>query len=225
MHSREREMLFDVIPEFDTGWGCFVWWGKAGLAANGETTERWGAASFLGTCPCRQRVCTILAAPVERLRPDDRDGRSRRLAALLAPYGVAAADCLADLPGDGEPLFLWRMSDVRAPAWTKGRVALVGDAAAAFLPAAGIRASRHWSRLPCWPMSCLGPIALPAGRARVVRQAPPQTSRSSAEPVAPARPTGIHRVAAAGLAQKPALRLVSMEQMVGPLIQSLHRPI
>ena len=38
-------------------------------------------------------------------------------------------------------MFLWRMSDVRARSWVQGRVALVGDAVAAFLPTAGVGAS------------------------------------------------------------------------------------
>jgi 2-polyprenyl-6-methoxyphenol hydroxylase-like FAD-dependent oxidoreductase len=48
---------------------------------------------------------------------------------------------LASLPADGEEMFFWRLADVRAADWQKGRVVLLGDAAAGFLPTAGIGAS------------------------------------------------------------------------------------
>lgn len=140
-HSRVRELLFGRIPDRDTGWGCYVWCAAPHLAADGVTTEHWGAGSFLGTYPCRERVCVIAGAPVDVLKPNQVHGRSGRLAALLGPYGVPVEDFLTDLPGDDETLFLWPMTDVRSLRWVRGRVALVGDAAASFLPTAGIGAS------------------------------------------------------------------------------------
>ena len=226
IHSRVRELLFGRIREFDTGWGCFVWWGKPGLAANGETTERWGAASFLGTYPCRERVCIILAAPVASLRPDDHEGRTARLAALLAPYGVAVADYLADLPAAGEPLFLWRMSDVRAPAWTKGRVALVGDAAAAFLPAAGIGASMalESAAVLADELSRTNRVYLPNALELYVKRRRKRVEAAQSQSRRLARMAFIESPSLAWLRNR-LLRFVSMEQMVGPLIKSLHRPI
>lgn len=141
MHSRVRELLFGVIPEWDRGWGCFVWWSHRPLTARGETREWWGAGTFLGLYPCRDRVCAIVGAPIARLRPDIRSGRTERVQALLAPLTGPAPDLLAEIPNDDAPLFVWRMSDVRSPRWVTGRVVLLGDAAAGFLPTAGIGAS------------------------------------------------------------------------------------
>lgn len=45
------------------------------------------------------------------------------------------------MPDDSAELFFWRLSDVRSTDWQRGRVVLLGDAAAAFLPTAGIGAS------------------------------------------------------------------------------------
>lgn len=53
---------------------------------------------------------------------------------------MAVEPLLTDLPRSAD-LHLWRMADVRTPRWVQRRVALVGDAAAAFLPTAGIGAS------------------------------------------------------------------------------------
>jgi 2-polyprenyl-6-methoxyphenol hydroxylase-like FAD-dependent oxidoreductase len=48
---------------------------------------------------------------------------------------------IAALPDDGEEMFFWHLSDVRAAEWVRNRVVLLGDAAAGFLPTAGIGAS------------------------------------------------------------------------------------
>lgn len=141
IHSRVRELLFGRLSEYDTGWGCCVWWGDLHLTDKGETREWWGTGQFLGLYPCRNRLCIIVGAPVNDLQPGVHDGRTDRLRTLLKPLNVPLDDLFASLPNDEESLFLWRMADLRAPDWVKGRVALVGDAAAAFLPTAGIGAS------------------------------------------------------------------------------------
>lgn len=139
-HSRVRERLLGRIPDRDTGWGCYVWWADSALAARGETTEWWGAGRFLGTYPCRERLCAIAGGPMEVLQPTARSSQSQQLKALLAPLGVAV-DRLLERLSDSERLYLWHMADVRSPRWVRGRIVLVGDAAAAFLPTAGIGAS------------------------------------------------------------------------------------
>lgn len=140
MHSRVRELLLGRIDEFDTGWGCHVWWADRNIAGT-ETTERMGAGTFLGTYPCRDRVCVILGGAASDLLPDQPTGRSDRIAGRLQPFGVPVEEFCADLPADDQDLFWWRMADVRSPRWTRGRIGLVGDAATGFLPTAGIGAS------------------------------------------------------------------------------------
>lgn len=226
INSTVRELLFGRIPERTTGWGCYVWWADPSLAATGETTERWGAGSFLGTYPCRGRLCIILGAPVDVLQPDRPDGRAARVAALLAPFGVPVEEFLSDLPADSEPLFLWRMADVRAPAWVQGRVALVGDAAAAFLPTAGIGASMamesaavladELSRTDATYVTNALDLYVQRRRHRV--QAAQNQSRLLA------RVMFVRSQRLAGLRDR-ALRLTSMEQLVGPLIKDLRNPI
>ncbi|MFC7375074.1 MULTISPECIES: FAD-dependent oxidoreductase [unclassified Brachybacterium] len=235
IRSRVRElMLGRRIPDHDTGWGCYVWWADADLAAPGETTERWGAGSFLGTYPSRDQLCVIAGAPLETLRGDAADGvgradgagRAARLASLLRPYGVPVDRYLADLPADDEPLFLWRMADVRSPLWTDGRIALVGDAAAAFLPTAGIGAS----------MALESAAALANELSRTdetyVAKALKLYERRRRRRVEGAQ-TQSRRLAklmfvrspVAAWARDQALRHATMEQVVGPLIKDLRRPI
>lgn len=53
------------------------------------------------------------------------------------PWIAHALDKIAG----GSDLYLWKMTDCRCATWSKGRVALLGDAAAGFLPTAGIGAA------------------------------------------------------------------------------------
>ena len=226
INSRVRELMFGRLAERATGWGCFVWWADPGLAATGETTERWGAASFLGTYPCREQLCIIAGAPIDVLQPDRAAGRTDRIAALLAPYGVPVEEFLTDLPADTEPLFLWRMADVRAPAWVRGRVALVGDAAAAFLPTAGIGASMalesaavladELSRTSSTYVTNALDLYVKRRRRRV------EAAQNQSRRLARLMFIRSHRLAHV---RDRALRFASMEQMVGPLIKDLRNPI
>ncbi len=47
----------------------------------------------------------------------------------------------AAMPANDKDMFFWTLEDCRAPQWSKGRVALLVDAACAFLPTAGVGAS------------------------------------------------------------------------------------
>jgi FAD-dependent urate hydroxylase len=68
---------------------------------------------------------------------DDSGPALRRCLAGLAYRNPAVAAALGDLG----PAYEWPMSDVRARRWVRGRAALRGDAAAGFLPAAGVGAT------------------------------------------------------------------------------------
>lgn len=226
IHSRVRDLVLGRIPDRDTGWGCYVWWAGADTVTPGETTERFGAGSFLGTYPCRDRVCVILGAPTDTLLPHEPVGRRDRLAALLGPYGVPVADYLSDLPGDDEPLFCWRMTDVRSPSWVTGRVALVGDAAAAFLPTAGIGASMalESAAVLADELSRTNPVYLPHALELYERRRRGRVEAAQTQSRRLARLMFIrsHRIAAV---RNRALRFARMEQLVGPLIKGLREPI
>lgn len=75
--------------------------------------------------------------------PEELEGRSRQKYILekFAYIVQLRPDYFAELSPDSEPLFFWPLTDVRCKSWVKGRVVLLGDAAAAFLPSAGIGAS------------------------------------------------------------------------------------
>jgi 2-polyprenyl-6-methoxyphenol hydroxylase-like FAD-dependent oxidoreductase len=224
--SRVRDLLIGAVAERDTGWGCLAWWAASDLAQPGEITERYGSGSFLGTYPCRDRLCVIAGAPIEVLSADRPDARRDRLAALLRPYRIPVGAFLADLPSSGGPGFLWRMADVRAPRWVHGRVALVGDAAAAFLPTAGIGASMalESAAVLADELSRTDARYLPNAlrlyerrRRRRVEAAQSQSRRLAR--LMFLRSPVLSRV------RNEGLRLTRMEQMVRPLIKDLREPI
>jgi 2-polyprenyl-6-methoxyphenol hydroxylase-like FAD-dependent oxidoreductase len=226
IHSRVRELLLGRIPDRDTGWGCYVWWGDRGLVDGTVTTERWGAGTFLGTYPCRDRVCVILGAPLDVLRPSGAAGRTDTVAALLRRHGVPVPDFLAGLPADSEPLFLWRMADVRAPSWVVGRVALLGDAAAAFLPTAGIGASMalESAAVLADELSRTDAAYVPNALQLYERRRRRRVEAAQTQSRRLARLMFVRSPHLAALRNR-ALRHASMEQMTGPLIKQLRAPI
>jgi len=141
IHSAVRRKLFGEAPDHDTGWGCWVWVVRDTTRPPTEVREHWGAGRFLGVYPVKGGLGVVAAAPTRTMGPDavGRDGRKVR--AHFSALGPSVADLLAALPDDLGETFWWTLSDVRSKGWVKGRVALLGDAACAFLPTAGVGAS------------------------------------------------------------------------------------
>lgn len=138
--SQVRQRVFGEQPRFDTGWGGWVWWAPETICPAQTFVEYWGAGRFLGAYPTRRGVGIFAGAPLA----EDfvaRAGRQARLQAHFAGMGQRMERILASLPADQEELFFWHLSDVRSQAWIHRRVVLLGDAAAGFLPTAGIGAS------------------------------------------------------------------------------------
>lgn len=141
IHSRVRRLVFGEQPVYDTGWGGWVWWADNALIKDGSFVECWGAGRFLGMYPTKRGLGMIACAPAEDGFEDPGAGRADRIKALFAGMGATADGALAALPSDEAEMFFWRLADVRSSEWVKGRVVLLGDSAAGFLPTAGIGAS------------------------------------------------------------------------------------
>lgn len=141
IHSGTRDLL-DVgrISTVDTRWAGWVSWSEAlgDDAALGE--ELWGDGFFLGVYPVKSRLGVFLGGPVDDLSvgPVAFVARVRAAAPEIGPRLTAALDALAD---DPDP-YLWSLADVRGEHWidADAGAVLLGDAAAGFLPTAGIGA-------------------------------------------------------------------------------------
>lgn len=140
IHSATRRLVLEpseVVP-FDTGWGGFVFWAPLEAAEAHTYRELWSDGWGVGLYPVPGRVGVFLA------------GRDRRIA-TRDPQAYADAIEHRDLPAPfaralahrdrAEPVFYWKMADVRSSTWWRQRAVLLGDAAAAFLPTAGVGAS------------------------------------------------------------------------------------
>ncbi|WP_211116284.1 FAD-dependent oxidoreductase [Glycomyces buryatensis] len=139
LHSSTRELVLDaeLVPTFDTGWGGWVVWAEAdGDSDLGE--ELWGTGYFVGTYPVKDRLGVIVCGP----RTEKGAGLGAFVARLRdrTPEAGPRLDRVLTEAVDGRESYYWSLTDCRAAEWTVGRVALVGDAAAGFLPTAGIGA-------------------------------------------------------------------------------------
>jgi 2-polyprenyl-6-methoxyphenol hydroxylase-like FAD-dependent oxidoreductase len=141
IHSAVRRLAFGESPVFDTGWGGWVWWADPSLVPHDTVTEYWGAGRFLGVYPTKDKIGIVACGPVKDMQRDTPKGRRARILADFSALDGKAGAILDSLPGDDEALFFWPLADQRAQEWVKGRVVLMGDSAAAFLPTAGIGAS------------------------------------------------------------------------------------
>lgn len=141
IHSAVRREMFGTHPDHDTGWGCWVWIARSTRRPETDTTEYWGAGRFLGVYPIRGAVGVVAAGLAREIGPEAIGHDGRKVKAHFAPMGTAIADVMAELPDDLGEVFWWPLSDYRSAHWVKGRVALLGDAACAFLPTAGVGAS------------------------------------------------------------------------------------
>lgn len=144
IHSSTRNLILNPkeYKYLNTGWGGWVWWEEENGVAAHTIQEFWGKGSFFGCYPIKGKTGLIAAVPAlsaEKIL----HGKSRKdyLLKTFANLLQHHPHLLKNIPGDEKNLFFWPLIDQRASNWHKGRVVLLGDAAAAFLPTAGIGAS------------------------------------------------------------------------------------
>lgn len=141
LHSSSRALLLqpDQVTTYDTQWGGWVVWGDSDEAHADQGDEIWGADFFVGIYPVKDRAGIIVAGN----NADTRQGPAAFVAKIRKQ--LRASDpwmehALKKIEVTGG-LYYWRLVDCRSATWTMGRSALLGDAAAGFLPTAGIGAA------------------------------------------------------------------------------------
>jgi FAD-dependent urate hydroxylase len=138
--SVTRSLAGGRSREYDSGWVLWTWWAAADLSGPPLFREWWGQGWFFGSYPAPGQMMCACGGPAAQWAspPAGRMSRERpgQLRTLLRRFPPAAR-------ADREPpaMYRWPMRDVRASRWFRGRVALCGDAAAAFLPSAAVGAS------------------------------------------------------------------------------------
>lgn len=142
MHSAIRKMLLGPsgYRYWDTRWGGWlIWAGLERIESPDAYTEYWGAGFFAGVYPARDRIGIFLGGPLGEQRPDPAAFYAK-LADSLGDANHPVLNLLGNQPPPADA-FYWEFHDARCRQWHRGRAVLLGDAAAGFLPTAGIGAS------------------------------------------------------------------------------------
>jgi len=138
IRSRMREVLDAGEPDVvETGWSGWVAWADD-LGDPGLGEELWGDGFFLGVYPVKGRLGVFLGGPDAALAV----GPAAFAASVLDrvdEIGPRLEASLAAVRADPDP-YLWRLDDARMSRWVLPNGILLGDAAAGFLPTAGIGA-------------------------------------------------------------------------------------
>ncbi len=141
LNSATRGLLVEPaeVERFDTGWGGWVAWSEAETSSSDLYAETWGRGFFIGRYPVRNRVGVFVGGPRTQTAagPAAFTGRIRSRLGLVDRLSEAA---LAAIESAEDP-FQWNLADARSARWALGRVILLGDAAAGFLPTAGVGAA------------------------------------------------------------------------------------
>ncbi|HUB85496.1 MAG TPA: NAD(P)/FAD-dependent oxidoreductase, partial [Rhizomicrobium sp.] len=141
IHSTVRTKVMPEHEVYDTGWACWSHWVPNWSLEPRSARDCWGAGKLLGLYPGIERGCVVSCGPAKALGNGAAEGRRARVQKLFRGVKGAAKEAVAAFPNDDAPMFFWKFEDRRAKQWVKGRVCLLGDAACAFLPTAGIGAS------------------------------------------------------------------------------------
>ncbi|MGE2718983.1 FAD-dependent oxidoreductase [Mycolicibacterium celeriflavum] len=139
MHSKTRDFVLGGQPVewVDTRWGGWVvWTPDDGDSDLGE--ELWGAGITVAMYPVADALGVFLGGP----REDTAVGAAAFVASMrrtLKTVTPRLNRAMAAVATDPDPYY-WALKDCRAPRWVTERTVLLGDAAAGFLPTAGVGA-------------------------------------------------------------------------------------
>ncbi len=142
LHSETRKMVFseDEYDYLETGWGGWLFWVDPKLGPPNTVSEYWGAGKFVWMYPVKDFLGVFMGGPVEKLK---KEGIKDFAAHVKEHFGMFGGDITKILESDAinDKAFFWDFHDCRVKHWRNGRVVFLGDAAAGFLPTAGVGAS------------------------------------------------------------------------------------
>ena len=159
VHSATRAALLGDPNAGVRDWGytAFTWWVPGSHDTTGAIDEYWGPGGLFGMYPLGTKTNAIAGLPTpEGLEAMDTARLVEVVHEHFGHYPEPVRAALAHIEAhdsakessDGSSgdaidhrVYPWPMVDQRAKEWIHGRVALLGDAACAFLPTAGVGAS------------------------------------------------------------------------------------
>lgn len=142
LHSETKLQILDK-QEFSykqTGWGGWVTWIESHPDFANAYNEFWGAGTFLGLYPVKDRIGAFLGGPVKQVQQIGLKRYAEQVESNMKHPIAPVRDALTSFKSKEDPYF-WNFHDCRTQRWREGRVILLGDAATGFLPTAGVGAS------------------------------------------------------------------------------------
>ena len=224
LHSTTRSLVLEErrVGTVDTGWGGWVAWTDADEDP-GLGEEVWGAGFFVGSYPVRNRIGVFVGGP----RDVTRKGRREFVAGVhrsLTTYDRRLERVL-EAVADADDPYYWPLTDGRSDTWSVGRVVLLGDAAAGFLPTAGIGAGMAMESALVLALHLRGaePTGVPAALAAYERAQRPRVE--SAQDTSRRLATLMFRRSRAiATLRSLAFAAVSVDAALGPIKKLLANP-
>lgn len=142
IHSSTRGLVFSKkdYPYYQTNWGGWVTWIDAHEEIMHNYREYWMAGHFLGLYPVKDKIGVFMGGPEKDMQKKGPKKVAQEIAKKLKKQDQAVQEALQSYQEENA-FFFWDFHDGRAKNWQKDRVILLGDAAAGFLPTAGVGAS------------------------------------------------------------------------------------
>lgn len=142
LHSATRKLVLGEtgFAYRETGWGGWVTWIDADTSGPQTYEEHWADGWFMGRYPVRDRIGVFLGGVTGRIRERGPAGHARAVRAALRDPDERTLAGLDAFETTADPFF-WDFHDCRSESWVKGKAVLIGDAAAGFLPTAGLGAT------------------------------------------------------------------------------------
>ena len=142
IHSTVREMVFGDVALTYQGMTSWAFWVDEALVEPGVIKEHWGDGRFAGLYPTDDGLACFLATTAPEGTPDPVDERKARIRRSFEGMGGFIPDVLNEME-ERAAHEIWHddFYDLRMDEWANDRVVLIGDAAHAPLPTAGVGAS------------------------------------------------------------------------------------
>lgn len=185
LHSRVRQIAFGPHARFEYPMGCHVAsFEVAGYRPRNDNlyVAHTAPGRYIARFPIRDdKTLSFMLLRDEHLPSPVPTTVAERKAALTNAFSDMGWECPAIVPAleQADGVYFDSISQIRMDAWTKGRVALVGDAAACPSLIAGEGAGSHWLRLMCWREKSISTAPISTWRWRSIRRESSRTPRAS----------------------------------------------
>lgn len=218
--TRGHVLPAEDLERLDTGWGGWVVWAPAD-ADTDLGSELWGRGFFLGVYPVRDRVGVFVGGSHASTSAGP-NALADRIRASLRTISPRTENALTAL-GEARDPYYWAMADCRSAHWVHGHTLLLGDAAAGFLPTAGIGAGMAMESAWVLARTLRGadPDQLPALLERYESEQRPrvESAQQNSRQLARFMFTD-SRLAAVG--RELAMRVMTIRAALGPILRLLR---